>query len=65
MGNSQSQSSSIPMPNFNENEYQKLKSIIGNAEQTHMNDFIPVSTELIKVFILKSLEIYKSYLLIY
>jgi len=48
MGNSQSQSSSIPMPNFNENEYQKLKYIIGDEEQTNMNDFIPVSTELIK-----------------
>jgi len=48
MGNSQSQNGNISMPNFNENEYQKLKSIIGDADQVDMNDFIPVSTELIK-----------------
>eukprot|EP00833_Pecoramyces_ruminatium_P010587 jgi/Orpsp1_1/1184619/evm.model.c7180000090286.1 len=48
MGNSQSQNVNIAMPNFNEGEYKKLKSIIGDAEQTEMNDFIPVSTELIK-----------------
>ncbi|ORX86745.1 TLD-domain-containing protein [Anaeromyces robustus] len=48
MGNSQSQDSVYSMPKFNENEYQQLKSIIGEAEQTSMNDFIPVSTDLLK-----------------
>ncbi|ORY23861.1 TLD-domain-containing protein [Neocallimastix californiae] len=47
MGNSQSHVN-IPLPNYNENEYQKLKTIIGDAQQTNMNEFIPVSTELIK-----------------
>jgi len=51
MGNSQSHVN-IPLPNYNENEYQKLKTIIGDAQQTNMNEFIPVSTELIKVIIL-------------
>jgi len=49
MGNSQSQGADYPMPKFNENEYEQLKSIVGDNEQTSMNDFIPVSTELIKV----------------
>jgi len=48
MGNSQSQGPVYSMPNFNENEYEKLKLIIGNAEQNGMNEFIPVSTDLIK-----------------
>ncbi|OUM70156.1 hypothetical protein PIROE2DRAFT_1850, partial [Piromyces sp. E2] len=48
MGNSQSHGTEYPLPKFNENEYEQLKSIVGNAEQKSMNEFIPVSTELIK-----------------
>ncbi|ORX48966.1 hypothetical protein BCR36DRAFT_70401 [Piromyces finnis] len=48
MGNSQSHGNDYPMPNFNENEYEQLKTIIGNTTQSSMNEFIPISTELIK-----------------
>jgi len=48
MGNSQSSGTDYPMPKFNENEYEQLKTIVGDNEQTSMSEFIPVSTELIK-----------------
>ena len=60
MGNSQSHGNDLPMPLFNENEYEQLKTIVGQAEQKEMTDFIPVSTELIKVFILSRFFIFYS-----
>jgi len=51
MGNAQSQGIDCPMPSFNEDEYEQLKTIVGDCEQAEMTEFIPVSTDLIKVCI--------------
>jgi len=48
MGNAQSQGIDCPMPSFNEDEYEQLKTIVGDCEQAEMTEFIPVSTDLIK-----------------